>query len=115
MSLPRRRFLHLVTGIPAALAAPHVARAQTYPARPLRFLVGFPAGGGADTVARIVAPWLSERLGQQVIVENRPGASTGLAIQTAVNSPPDGYTLVHFGASSVVNSIMLLTTDDAPK
>jgi tripartite-type tricarboxylate transporter receptor subunit TctC len=75
-------------------------------ARPLRFLVGFPAGGGADIVARIIAPWLSKQLGQQVIVENRPGASTGLAIQAAVNSPPAGYTLVHFGASSLVNSIM---------
>jgi tripartite-type tricarboxylate transporter receptor subunit TctC len=106
MNLPRRRFLHLAAGIPAVLAAPHVARAQNYPARPLRFLVGFPAGGGADTVVRIIVPWLSDKLGQQIIVENRPGASTGLAIQAAVNSPPDGHTLVHFGASSVVNSIM---------
>jgi tripartite-type tricarboxylate transporter receptor subunit TctC len=106
MNLPRRRFLHLAAGIPAVLAAPQVARAQNYPARPLRFLVGFPAGGGADTVVRIIAPWLADKLGQQVVVENRPGASTGLAIQAAVNSPPDGYTLVHFGASSVVNSIM---------
>ena len=81
MNLPRRRFLHLAAGIPAVLAAPHVARAQNYPARPLRFLVGFPAGGGADTVVRIIVPWLSDKLSQQIIVENRPGASTGLAIQ----------------------------------
>lgn len=106
MNLLRRRFLRLAAGVPVVLAAPYVARAQSYPARPLRFLVGFPAGGGADIVVRIVASWLSDKLGQQVVVENRPGASTGLAIQTAVNSPPDGYTLVHFGASSVVNSIM---------
>src|SRR5216683_6750987 len=102
MKLPRRRFLHLA----AAAALPAVSRiawAQAYPARPLRWIVGFPPGGGADTVARIIGPWLSERLGQQVIIENRPGASTNIAVQAVVNAPPDGYTLLFYGASSVVN------------
>ena len=67
-------------------------------------VVGFPPGGGADTVARIMGPWLSDRLGQQVIVENRPGASTNIAVQAVVNSPPDGHTLLLFGGSSVVNN-----------
>ena len=67
-------------------------------------IVGFPPGGGADTVAKIIAPWLSGRLGQQVIIENRPGASTNIAVQAVVNSPPDGYTLLFYGASSLVNT-----------
>jgi tripartite-type tricarboxylate transporter receptor subunit TctC len=70
----------------------------------LRWIIGFPPGGGADTVARTVEPWLSKRLGQQVIVENRPGASTNIAVQAVVNAPPDGYTLLFLGASSVVNT-----------
>ena len=74
------RFLHLAAAAAALPAVPRIARAQTYPARPLRWIVGFPPGGGADTVARIVGPWLSERLGQQVIIENRPGASTNIAV-----------------------------------
>jgi tripartite-type tricarboxylate transporter receptor subunit TctC len=99
----RRDLLHLAAA--AALAAvPRIAWAQTYPARPLRWIVGFPPGGGADTVARIMGAWLSERLGQQVIVENRPGASTNIAAQAVVNAPPDGYTLLFYGASTVVNT-----------
>jgi tripartite-type tricarboxylate transporter receptor subunit TctC len=70
----------------------------------LRWIVGFPPGGGADTVVRILAPWLSERLGQQVIIENRPGASTNIAAQAVVNSPPDGYTLLFYGASTLINT-----------
>jgi tripartite-type tricarboxylate transporter receptor subunit TctC len=99
----RRDLLHLAAA--AALAAvPRTAWAQTYPARPLRWIVGFPPGGGADTVARIMGAWLSERLGQQVIIENRPGASTNIAAQAVVNAPPDGYTLLFYGASTVVNT-----------
>jgi tripartite-type tricarboxylate transporter receptor subunit TctC len=99
----RRDLLHLAAA--AALAAvPRIAWAQTYPARPLRWIVGFPPGGGADTVARIMGAWLSERLGQQVIIENRPGASTNIAAQAVVNAPPDGYTLLFYGASTVVNT-----------
>jgi tripartite-type tricarboxylate transporter receptor subunit TctC len=104
MTLGRRKVLHLAVAAAALAAGPRIARAQTYPARPLRWIVGFPPGGGADTVVRILAPWLSERLGQQVIIENRPGASTNIAAQAVVNSPPDGYTLLFYGASTVVNT-----------
>jgi tripartite-type tricarboxylate transporter receptor subunit TctC len=104
MKLPRRTFLHLAAGAAAVPTVSRMAWAQTYPTRPLRWIVGFPPGGGADTVARIVGPWLSERLGQQVIIENRPGASTNIAAQAVINSPPDGYTLLFYGASTVVNT-----------
>jgi tripartite-type tricarboxylate transporter receptor subunit TctC len=104
MKLARRRFLHLAAGAAALPAVTRFAWAQAYPARPVRWIIGFPPGGGADTVARIMGPWLSERLGQPVIIENRPGASTNIAVQAVVNSPPDGYTLLFLGASAVVNT-----------
>jgi tripartite-type tricarboxylate transporter receptor subunit TctC len=100
----RRDLLRRAAAAAALAAVPRIARAQTYPARPLRWIVGFPPGGGADTVARIMGAWLSERLGQQVIIENRPGASTNIAAQAVVNAPPDGYTLLFYGASTVVNT-----------
>jgi tripartite-type tricarboxylate transporter receptor subunit TctC len=96
----------MAAGAAALPAVSRVAMAQTYPTRPVRWIIGFPPGGGADTVARIIGPWLSERLGQPVIIENRPGASTNIAVQAVVNSPPDGYTLLFLGASSVVSAIM---------
>jgi tripartite-type tricarboxylate transporter receptor subunit TctC len=104
MKLSRSKFLHLAAGAAAVPTVSRMACAQTYPTRSLRWIVGFPPGGGADTVARIVGPWLSERLGQQVIIENRPGASTNIAAQAVINSPPDGYTLLFYGASTVVNT-----------
>jgi tripartite-type tricarboxylate transporter receptor subunit TctC len=100
----RRRFLHLVTGAAALTAVSDVARAQTYPTQALRLIVGFPPGGGATIASRIVGQWLSERLGQPVIIENKPGASTNISVQAAVNSPPDGYTMLYVGASAVVNT-----------
>ena len=106
MKLPRRRFLHLATGAAALPVVPRIARAQSYPMRPVRWIVGFPPGGGADTVTRIVGQPLSERLGQQVIIENRPGASTNIAAQAVINSPPDGYTLLYYGASTLINASM---------
>ena len=93
MNLPRRQFLHLAAGAAALPAVSRIAGAQAYPSRPVRWIVGFPPGGGADTVARIIGSRLSERLGQQVIIENRPGWGTNIAVQAVVNSPPDGYTL----------------------
>jgi tripartite-type tricarboxylate transporter receptor subunit TctC len=106
---PGRQFLRLVTGAIAVPAASRIAGAQAYPSRPLRWLIPFPPGGGADTVARIMAPWLSERLGQQVIIENKPGGGTNIATQTVVNSPPDGYTLLFFGASVAINATFYVT------
>ena len=106
MKLPRRKFLHLAGGAAALPALSFIARAQAYPYKPLRWIVGFPPGGGADTVARLMGPWLSERLGQPVIIENRPGAGTNIAVQAVVNSPPDGYTLLFLGASAIVNTSM---------
>jgi tripartite-type tricarboxylate transporter receptor subunit TctC len=106
MKLARRQFLHLAGGAAALPAASRFAFAQDYPTRPVRWIVGFPPGGGADTVTRILGQWLSERLGQQVIIENRPGASTNISAQAVINSPPDGYTLLFYGASSLINSSM---------
>lgn len=106
MELRRRAFLHLAAGAAALPMVSRTALAQAYPSRPVRWIVGFPPGGGADAVARIMGPWLSERLGQPVIIENRPGASTNIAVQAVVNSPPDGYTLFFLGASSLVSAIL---------
>src|SRR5213078_364002 len=98
MNLSRRRFLYLAgaAGATSAGALPR-ASAQAYPARPLRWIVGFPPGGGADIVARIMAAWLAERLGQPVVIENKPGASTNISIQTVVNAPAEQHALVHRG------------------
>jgi tripartite-type tricarboxylate transporter receptor subunit TctC len=104
MKSSRRRFLQLTAG--AAALPTRIARAQTYPSRPVRLVVGFPPGGGADTVARIIGPWLSERLGQPVVIENRPGASSTLAVQAVVNSPPDGYTLLVLGGSALMATLV---------
>jgi tripartite-type tricarboxylate transporter receptor subunit TctC len=109
MKVPRRRFLHAVAAAAALPAASRIARAQAYPARPLRWIVGFPPGGGADIVSRIMAQWLSERLGQSVIVENRPGASSNISVQAVANSPPDGYTLLFIGSSVAVNVSIFAT------
>ena len=104
MKFPRRKFLYVAAGAAALPAVTRFAKAQAYPSRSLRWIIGFPSGGGADTVARIMEPWLSRRLGQPVVIENRPGASTNIAVQAVVNSPPDGYTLLWHGLSSVVNA-----------
>jgi tripartite-type tricarboxylate transporter receptor subunit TctC len=96
--------LHLAAGAAALPAVTRFAMAEAYPSRSLRWIIGFPPGGGADTVARIMEPWLSRQLGQPVIIENRSGASTNIAVQAVVNSPPDGYTLLWHGLSSVVNA-----------
>jgi tripartite-type tricarboxylate transporter receptor subunit TctC len=100
--IPRRRFIHLASAA-AALAVARPARAQSYPSQSIRFVVGFPPGGGADIVSRIMAAWLSQRLGQQVFVENKPGASTNLSLQTVANAPADGHTIVFIAASAAVN------------
>src|SRR6267378_271146 len=104
MKLPRRTFLHLAAGAAALPAVSRIALAQAYPTRPVRWIVGYPPGGSTDIVARIMGRWLSERLGQQVIIENKPGAGTNIAVQAVVNSPPDGYTLLFVTTSSATNA-----------
>ena len=103
MRFSRRRFLYLVGAAGVLPAVSRRAGAQAYPMRPLRWIVGFPPGGGADIVSRIMAPWLAERLGQPVVIENKPGASSNISVQTVVNAPPDGYTLLFVPASAAVN------------
>src|SRR5215831_5027353 len=90
MKLPRRQFLHPAAGAAALPAVARIARAQAYPSRPVRIIVGFAAGGNADTIARPMGQWLSERLGQPFVIENRPGAGTNIATETVVRAPADG-------------------------
>jgi len=103
MKLPRRNFLHLAACVAAMPFVSRTGRAQAYPNRPVRILVGFPAGGLADSGARLIAQALTERMSQQFIVENRPGAATNLATEAVVRSPADGYTLLALAASASVN------------
>ena len=98
MKLPRRQFLHLAAGAAALPAVSRIARAQAYPTRPVRMIVGFAAGGATDILARLIGQWLSERLGQQFVIENRPGAGANIATEAVVRAPPDGYTLLLVGS-----------------
>src|SRR5262245_40534357 len=102
MKLPRRNFLHLAAGAAALPAVSRFAWAQAYPARPVRIIVGFPAGGPTDIVARVMAQWLSERLGRQLVVENR--AASNIGTEAALRAPPDGYTLLQVTSSNAVNA-----------
>ena len=106
MKLPRRNFLHLAAGTAALPAVSRIAWTQAYPARPVRIVVGFPPGGGADIVARLIGQWLSERLGQQFIIENRPGAASNIATEAVVRAPADGYTLLQCGTPNVINATL---------
>src|SRR5262249_48102425 len=99
----RRKFLHLAAGVAALPAVLRIARAQTYPFRPVRLIVGFPAGGGADFGARLMGEWLSERLGQPFIIRDRPGAGSNIAAEAVVHAPPDGYTLLLVTISNAIN------------
>jgi tripartite-type tricarboxylate transporter receptor subunit TctC len=103
VTLPRRSFLHLAAGAAALPAVSRIARADTYPTRPVRILVGYPAGGPTDITARLIGQWLSERLGEPFVVENRPGGSGSLATETVVRSAPDGYTLLLAGVWDAIN------------
>jgi tripartite-type tricarboxylate transporter receptor subunit TctC len=104
MALSRRRVLELATGAFAFAGIWRSARAQTYPTRPVRIIVGFPAGGPSDITARLIAQWLSEHLGQEFVVENRPGAASNIATEAALRAPPDGYTLLLVTSTNAVNA-----------
>jgi tripartite-type tricarboxylate transporter receptor subunit TctC len=104
MKIPRRNFLHLAAGAPALLAISPVAMAQAYPTRPVRLIVGFPAGGTADIAARLIGQWLSDRLGKPFIIENRPGANANIATEAVVRAPPDGHTLLAASVTNVMNA-----------
>jgi tripartite-type tricarboxylate transporter receptor subunit TctC len=106
MKLPRRQFLHLAAGAAALPAVSHVARAQTYPTRPVRVIVGFAPATGADILARLMGQWLSDRLGQQFVIENRPGGGTNIATEAVVRSPPDGYTLLAVSPANAINATL---------
>jgi Tripartite tricarboxylate transporter family receptor len=106
MQLRRRQFLHLAAGATAATAMPGRSRADTYPSRPVRIIVGFSAGSASDIIARLTAQYLSEKLGHQFVVENHPGAATNLAAEYVVRAAPDGYTLLLLTSANTVNATL---------
>jgi tripartite-type tricarboxylate transporter receptor subunit TctC len=106
MKLPRRRFLHLAAGAAALPALSRIARAQTYPTRSVRIVVGYAAGGGTDLVARLMGQWLSDRTGQQFVIENRTGAATNIGTEVVVRAPADGYTLLLAHTANAINATL---------
>ena len=106
MKLPRRQFLHLAAVAAALPAVSRIARAQAYPTRPVRIVVGFAPGGPGDIVARLMGQWLSERLGQPFIIENRTGAGTNLAAEAVVRAPADGYTVLFVSTTNAINATL---------
>ena len=109
MQLPRRRFLHFAAGVVGAAALPSVARAESYPSRPVRVLVGSTPGASPDVVARLIGQWLAERLGQPFVIENRQAGGGNLAAEPVVRAPPDGYMLLVFSASNAIDTTLLDT------
>jgi tripartite-type tricarboxylate transporter receptor subunit TctC len=106
MKLPRRKFLHLAAGAAVLPAVPHIARAQAWPTRPVRWVVGFPPGGVGDTLARLVGQWLSERLGQQFVIENRPGAGGNIGTEAVVRAQADGHTLLLNSTANAISATL---------
>jgi tripartite-type tricarboxylate transporter receptor subunit TctC len=106
MHLPRRKFLQLAIGAAALPAASRIARAQAYPSRPVRWVVGYTPGGGNDIIARLMGQWLQERLGQPFVIENRPGAASNIATEVVVKAPADGYTLLLANFANAANATM---------
>jgi tripartite-type tricarboxylate transporter receptor subunit TctC len=106
MKLPRRHFLHLAAGAAALPAVSRIARAQTYPTRPVHLVVGFVAGGIADVFARLIGQWLSQRLGQPFVIENRTGVAGNIATDAVVKAAPDGYTLLLINATNTINAML---------
>ncbi|MBA2397804.1 MAG: tripartite tricarboxylate transporter substrate binding protein [Bradyrhizobium sp.] len=106
MKFPRRTFLYLAVGAAALPAVSRIARAQAYPSRPVRIIVGFPAGGATDIQARLMGQWLSDRLGQQFIIENRAGASGNIGTEAVAKAPADGYTLLQIVTPHAINAAL---------
>src|SRR6187200_2457154 len=106
MKLSRRRFLSLAGGAIALPASSRLAHAQTYPNRPVRLIIGYTPGGSADLTARLMGQWLSEKLGQSFVVENRPGASTNIATEAVLRAAPDGYTLLLVAPANAINATL---------
>ena len=106
MTICRRNALRFIAGVVLLPIAPRTARTQAYPRRPIRLVVGYSAGGNSDITARVIAQWLSSRLGQSVIVENRPGAGSNIAAEAVANSPADGHTLVFMSTASAINATL---------
>ena len=106
MTLPRRKFLYLAASVATLPTLSRIARAEGYPSRPVRWIVGFAPGGGNDIVARLMGQWLSEHLGQPFVIENRPGAGTNIATEAVMNATPDGYTLLFVAPSAAINATL---------
>jgi tripartite-type tricarboxylate transporter receptor subunit TctC len=106
MRFPRRQFFRLAAGAAVLPAVSNIAKAQTYPARPIRIIVGYTPGGSADLTSRLMGQWLSERLGQSFVIENRPGGGTNIATEAAVRAAPDGYTLLLVAPANAINATL---------
>ena len=106
MKVPRRKFLRLAAGAAAVPTVSRIARAQSYPARPVRIIIGYPAGGPNDILARLIGQWLQERLGQPFVVETRPGAGGNIGTEVVVRAPADGYTLLLFGPNTAISATL---------